>query len=637
MSDFAGFLLAAVFLLCGLAAVFSLTALKLEIGPAGKVLSWARAAMLAAAGLSVVVLILLAAAFLTDDFSIAVVARFSSAELPCCYKISALWAGSAGSLLLWMVVVMVLFALWLLVSEMDDLKFNALALSIGSGICWWFSALLVFVAKPFAGCPVTVDNGVGLNPLLQNFWMVIHPPLMFIGYSAFLIPFVAVSAAVLAGRTELAGFYGQLRRWLLAGLCLMGLGIATGARWSYIELGWGGYWAWDPVENTSLLPWLVGLTALHTLIGRKVSEKFGFWVIALAPLPFILCLVATFITRSGILASVHSFDRNVMSSALLAFIGCCFLLWLVCIIRAAKGITVGPARLGRPVLDKTGLLFWASVIFVFSAAVIGVATLLPVIWPTSRSGAGFVVTRTFYDSVISGAGVISAFLVGLAALSCLRKHNRLTLEAMACSAAGLISYGLVFKLFDVTLLIALACGVCAFSFVAVFIKLWVDLKTSSRIGGNIAHLGLLLFVVAAGFSSYEQTIQTRLAKGSKMTLGSKYEFAYDSFVHKSSDGIIKVGPEIVVRKGALTKKLWPHNNLYPGGKSTAEVAVHTGLFEDIYVSFDGMTGEGRVIITAKVKPLMLWLWCAAALIVAGLALAMLEGGRASRWNLFYIV
>ena len=225
-------LLAAIFLLCSFAAAFGLAALKLEIEPR-KVLFWAKTALLIAAGLSVVVLVLLIVAFLTDDFSIAVVGQYSSTELPFFYKLSALWAGSAGSLLLWSTGVFVLFGLWLVKAETDGLRFDATALSIGAGVCLGFSALCIFVAKPFAGSPVTIDDGMGLNPLLQNFWMVVHPPLLFIGYSAFLIPFVVVLAGVFVPHQLSLGsrLIGAGRRWMLLGICFLSLGIATGARW----------------------------------------------------------------------------------------------------------------------------------------------------------------------------------------------------------------------------------------------------------------------------------------------------------------------------------------------------------------------------------------------------------------------
>lgn len=620
--------LAGMLLLCSFAAVLSLAVLKLELETAKRVFICAKAAMLIAVGFSVVVLVLLIFAFLTDDFSIAAVARHSSVELPFFYKLSAVWAGSAGSLVLWSVGGFVLFGLWLAKTKVTEIKFGAAALSIGAGVCLGFSVLLFFLAKPFTGSVVTVSDGAGLNPLLRNFWMIIHPPLLFIGYSAFLIAFVIVLAKTLAGGVEDSAFYGQLRRWLLAGICFLGFGIAAGAKWSYVEPRWGGYWTWDPVENVSLLPWLIAVAALHSLTGIRHSERFKFWTIVLAPVPFILCLVAAFVTRSGVLQSVHSFDGGTMFSALLVFIGCCFLLWLICVVRAAKGMSIRLPYLGVPILNTGSLLCWAGLLLVFAAAVIGAATFWPLIWrAVAGSRSGFFPKRAFYDMVVSAVGAILAFLVGLSVLAELKKRRSIVLEALCCSAAGLLSGSVVFKQFNVTLLVALACGVCAFSCVAVLTKLWVNLKTGGGIGGQVAHLGLLLLVVAAGFSSYEQTLQTQLAKGGKMMFGGKYEFVYDSLEHKSSGGITKVGPEIILTKKGLTKKLWPHNSFYPNNQKTSEPAIHTGLFEDVYILFDDVYQDDKVVIVAKVKPLMLWLWIAFVLIVAGSALAMLEGKK----------
>jgi len=626
MSNFGEGFLASAFLFCSFAAGLGLVALKLKNGAARKVFFWARRAQLAAAGLSVVALILLIAAFLRNDFSIDVVGRYSSSELPFFYKLSAVWAGPAGSLVLWSVAVLVLFTLWLVRSQTGELPFNAAALSIGAGLCGGFLALCVFVAKPFASCSAVIDEGMGLNPVLQNFWMIIHPPLLFVGYSAFSIPFVIASAGALAGRTEDSAFYRQLRHWLLFGVCFLGMGIAAGARWSYIELGWGGYWSWDPVENASLLPWLVAVAALHSLAGISLADKFRFWTIILAPVPFILCLFATFITRSGILQSVHSFGQNVMFSALLAFISCCLLLWIACIIRAAKVISiVGPSQMNGFRLKKSHVLFWINVVLVFTAVVIGTATFWPLIWRAiTSSPLDFTLTRQFYDRVISVVGILLAFLVGLGALADLQKRSGFILQLLGCCGVGLVCFGIVFRFGGKQLLISLACGVCAFSLVSVLRRLWLNLKTRGKIGGDVAYLGLLLLVVVAGPSSTERAIQILLTKGERITLG-EYEFVYDSFEHKSFAGVTKVGPEIIVRKKGLTKKLWPHNNLYPGGQSIAEVAVHTGLLEDIYISLDDIARDGRVQITAKVKPLMFWVWFAALLIVAGPALAMLEG------------
>jgi len=621
-------LLAAVFLLCGFAAVFSLVSLRLEVETAKKIILWARRAVFGGAAGSVFAVILLADAFLKDDFSIAAVARFSSIELGSFYKLSALWAGGPGSLLLWTAGVLVIFAAWVSWSKTDNRAFDAVALSIGAGVCMGFVGLCVFAAKPFAAPMVTLDDGMGLNPLLQNFWNVVHPPLLFIGYSAFLIPFVVSAASILAGSGAGFAFCRQMRRWLLFGICFLGLGIATGARWSYVELGWGGYWAWDPVENASLLPWLMAVAAMHSMVGVRVADKFRLWTVALAPVPFILCLIATFITRSGILVSVHSFGQSVMSSALLAFIGCCFLLWLICILRAAKVISIiRPGRISVFELEKSSVLFWANVIFIFTTVVIGTATFWPVIWRIVTGGdSGFVLTRIFYDRVISAVAVVLAFLIGINILLDFQKFGGFKIQLWSCCGVGLICSGLAFRISGTTVLTALACGMCAFSFLAVLIKLWFRLIYRGRIGGDIAHLGLLLLIAAAGLSAGQSSVEAELVKGQKIMLG-KYTITYDAFEHKLAGNVTKVGPEIIITRKGWKKRLWPHNSFYPNGQSTAEVAVHTTLLEDIYICFYGVDKAGRVIITAMVKPFMLWLWCAAGLIAAGSALAIFEGKK----------
>ena len=633
--------LAAVFLLSGFAMILGLAVLSLREEMAGKVLYWARRVMFTAVGLAVITLVLLAIGFLRNDFSIAAVSQYSSTDLPVLYKLSAVWASSAGSLLLWSVFVFVLFGLWLMAgcrwkiadseetvsneqSATSVLKFNAAALAIGAGLCLGFSALCLFVAKPFAASPAIVSDGAGLNPLLQDFWMIVHPPLLFVGYAALLVPFVIVSAAVFTGRATDPYVYRQLRRWLLFGICFLGLGIAAGARWSYLELGWGGYWAWDPVENLSLLPWLVAVAALHSLVGAQDSDRFKRWSIVLVPVPFILCLVATFITRSGLLTSLHTFGQDVMFSTLLVFIICCFLLWILCVITAVGTIPIKPPRVSPFYLNKNDLLFWVNVILILTAIVIGIATFYPIV---SRfivhSKLDFTLTRPFYDRIISVVGILLAFLVGLGAMAGFQKRSGFVLRVLACCVVGLMCFEFVFNFGGVTILMSLACGICAFSFVAVSVKL-LSGRANGKISAGIAHLGFLILVVAAGFSSMEKPTTMRLIEGEKFVFG-KYEFVYDSFRRESVAGVTKIGPEVTVTKGNLVKKLWPHNNLYPGDKSSPEVAIHTSWFEDVYVSFDSVSPQGRVVMSVKIKPLMLWVWFAAVLIVAGLALAMFEG------------
>lgn len=644
MGFFGEVLLAAIFLLCGFVAFFGLTALNLGEPVAKVVLRRLKELVVIASGLFILVLVMLAGLFATNDFSIAAVAQHSSSKLAIVYKLSALWAGSAGSWILWSAGVFLCFVLSLLKIDKKAWKFSGASLVLGAFICLGFTSILVFVEKPFAGCPVTVDEGAGLNPLLRNFWMIVHPPLLFAGYSAFLIPFIVALAAVFTGSTDSPDIYRLLRRWLLVGICFLGLGIFTGSRWSYMELGWGGYWAWDPVENASLLPWLVAVAALHSIIGMRIAERFKRWALILAPLPFVLCLLGTFITRSGIIQSVHSFDQNVLFTALLVFMGLCTAIWLVGVIEVLKKIVFVPVPSEEVSLrlEKGDLLFWANVIFLITAAVIAAATLLPVIWRiVSGSDSGPVLQRSFYDRVISISGIMLAFLIGLAALSDLQKRRGFGLCVCTSLGTGLICFGLVSNLVATGLLMGLACGIFTFSAAAILIRLAVGLRRRYRLGSSIAHTGFLILVVGAGFSSVEKSVQPLLSKGQQVSLGN-YKLVYDSFEHRIHDGITQVGPEIILHTDSLlaplyrqqpkskSARLWPHSNLYPDGRSSTEVAVHTGVFEDIYVSFEGTSDDARVLIAAKLIPFMLWLWIGAILVLVGSAWAFFEAEKSKK-------
>lgn len=621
-------LLAVIFSLCGFVVVFSLVALrKSRASTAQKILDWAMGAMLAAAGLSIVMLVLLIGAFLIDNFSIDIVRRYSSIDLPIYYKLSALWAGSTGSLLLWSVGVFITFALWLRTDAnkqlaIRSLKFSAIVLCIGAGVCLAFTALLIFSARPFAAGPAAADDYIGLDPLWQNVWMFIRQPLLLVGYSAFLIPFVVVLAAVLAGRAEDYEVYKRLKPWLLVGICFLVAGVAVGARWSYIRLGRGSFWSWDPVENVSLLLCFVALAALHSLLGIRIADRFRFWTITLAPLPFILSLFVAFVTRSGILVSLYSFAGTVSILALSVFIGCCFLLWLVCVICALRSGSGSFLQTSGFRLDKIEALFWANVVFVFTAAAIGVATFWPVIWQAvTISDSAVTIPPLFFNRVVLVAAIILAFLVGFAALVDLQEHRGFIVPLLGSCAAGLLCFGLLIRFDQIPLLLKLACGICAFSFVAVLVKLALKLRQTSQIASGVAHLGLLLLLVAAGFSSNRLSVQTALSEKNSLEFG-KYDLFCESFKRQSLPDVIKEGPEIVVTAKNLRTKLWPHRCLYPNGRKVAEVAVHMGLLEDIYISFDHLSRTGSMIITARIKPFMFWLWLAAVLIVAGVALGL---------------
>jgi c-type cytochrome biogenesis protein CcmF len=571
---------------------------------------------------SVICLVLFIICFLTDNFSIDAVARYSWSGQKIWYKLSAVWAGSAGSFLLWSSLVFWVIAICAGKVSTEDKKFKAVFLAVASAVCLGFAALLVFVERPFATATAGLKDGMGLNPLLQNFWMIIHPPLLFIGYAALAVPFATALAAVFADRMLDRTIYSFIRRWLLFGLIFLTAGIATGAKWSYIELGWGGWWAWDPVESTSLLPWLLSLAALHCITGTRFSESFKSWSLVLTPLAFIFSLIGTFITRSGILASVHSFDTNIIFSALLLFIACCFALWIIATSIVLTQTESSKSQTASSVFSRVGLLKTAIFIFVFSSIVILIGTFWPLI---SKIFTGpdysVVLTRAFYDRFIAAAALVSAILLGLFGLKDLTKRAALIGKLSVCAGISGLVFLFVFLYLKLPLLISLIGGLVSFPAGAIFIKNPADFKRSKLTSADITHLGFLLLTFSAAFSSCGKSCQKSLAKNESFKLG-KFVIGYESFEHKMSDNLTQAGPVISVKTKGIKQILWPHKNVYSSGQDTSEMAVLTRLFGDLYVTFDGTGTDGKVLISAKTKPFMFWLWLAMLLLTLGPAMVL---------------
>ena len=245
-------------------------------------------------------------AIFRNDFSIDYVARHSDVALPLQYKIAAFWGGHEGSLLLWTWLMAVMCSMAIRFKRKDSATDQAPVVALMSGVCWFFCLIMLFVANPFKIMEIVPPDGVGLNPLLQHPAMVAHPVLLFIGYAACVIPFAQFIGALIAGRTD-RDWIASVRRWMACAWLFLTSGIILGAWWAYVELGWGGYWGWDPVENASLFPWFTATAAMHSLIAYQYRQRLKIFSAILVPLTLVLCIFGTYMTRTGLVASVHAF------------------------------------------------------------------------------------------------------------------------------------------------------------------------------------------------------------------------------------------------------------------------------------------------------------------------------------------
>src|SRR5215216_870862 len=278
----------------------------------------ARNALLACFGSTVVAAIVLAGALLRHDFSFSYVAAHTSRDLPWQYTLSAFWGGQEGSLLLWLLVLSVYGAVAVAVNRRLLRDLVAWVVPVVGGVATFFAFVLVAVSSPFETQPRALD-GAGLTPSLQNPYMVAHPPLLYLGYVGLTIPFAFAAGALLSGRTD-ERWIVATRRWTLAAWAFLGIGQLLGAHWAYVEVGWGGYYAWDPVENAALMPWLAATAFLHSVMIQEKKGMMKIWNILLVVLAFCLSLFGTFLTRSGILSSIHSFTESPLGGWFLGFI-----------------------------------------------------------------------------------------------------------------------------------------------------------------------------------------------------------------------------------------------------------------------------------------------------------------------------
>jgi cytochrome c-type biogenesis protein CcmF len=620
-------LLIAVLLINAFAFLLSMMGLRVREGTVNKYFLRARECSVISCILYLLIYSLFIYAFIDNNFFLLAVSKYSSINMPILYKISASWAGLSGSFLLWAFLVSIFCMLNIVKTEEELSPYNSYLTLFSAGVCLAFILICVFFTNPFEEVREVLRDGQGLNPLLQSIWMIVHPPLLFIGYASLTVPFIIILSAVYSSRFVVFELYGVLRFWLLVGIVFLAAGLITGAKWSYVELGWGGFWAWDPVENASLLPFLVAAAAFHSLIGIQYSDKFKMWSVILIPVPFLLTILATSITRSGMLKSLHSFDENNIASFYFILLGILTVLWIWGIWAGNKITKSSDKNVFIFGFDKYSILCVLNISFVVLAFIIGIATFWPVIGSLfDSSKVQVVLTSSFFNYTAIVAAIVLALLLGLNAFADFYEGGFFILKALICIIVSVIAFKvtagqIVFQKW----IIASVCASAVFGFMATVLKFFHDLVVKRKMCENISHIGLMVFIFAAALSADESVYRTTLAKGTKAVLG-KNEVTYSSFVHGQPDknGITKVGPKLTCKDNDKMVTLYPHVNLYSGDKNTNEVDIYMGWKHDIYSTFNGVTQDGKVSVDFMIKPMMLWVWVGLGIILLGLVIAIVE-------------
>jgi cytochrome c-type biogenesis protein CcmF len=629
----------------------------------------ARNALLVTAGLATLSAVLLFILLFTHAFGVQYVYEHVSTYLKPAYVLAAFWAGLEGSQLLWLWMLTIFVALLVWRRPTWDRELRPYAMALLAFTEAFFAFLLVLMTNPFKLLAAVPAEGISLNPLLQNFWMIIHPPIIFAAYALWTIPAAYALAALITGRLN-ADWLRGTRRWTLAAWASLGIGILIGAWWAYLELGWGGYWGWDPVENSSLIPFLVGTAFVHSAILQERRDMFRAWSVLLAVLTFALTVFATFVTRSGLIQSVHAFAESPIGWYYLGYI-CLILAVTVGLMLARRQELRGKGELGD-LLSREFAFLVTNLLLLGSAA----AVLLGTLWPTFTESVTKVATSLApeaYNRFMGPLGFLLVLLVGICPVIEWRKISaqRLLRNIWVQVVVALVTAVLLFLLgvrevwavlsfaatafAASTILLQMAQGVAAHmravpaaaaaevamvgaggasaesprsprrSNVLVATARAVS-GNRRRYGGQLIHLSILLIVIGiTGSQAYQTEVQVALAKGESAQVGD-YTLTYKDFIYRqveeNGNKVLNEATLDVFRGGRLLATIRPEHNLHSNvDGAVTEVAIRTNLKEDLYVVLASIESDGLAAFQVLVNPLVVWLWIGGMVMIAGTLVA----------------
>jgi len=610
----------------------------------------ARNALFVTAGLSSLAAIALLALLLTKNFGVAYVHDHVSTYLRPVYVLAAFWAGMEGSQLLWLWMLTIFTALLLLRRPTWDRQLRPYAMAVLAFTQAFFALLLVAISNPFALMPAAQAEGVSLNPLLQNIWMIIHPPIVFAAYALWTIPFAYGLAALVTGKLD-AGWLFGVRRWALAAWSTLGIGILIGALWAYLELGWGGYWAWDPVENSSFIPWLVGTAFLHSAIIQERRDMFRAWSVSLATLTFLLTIFATFVTRSGLIQSVHAFAQSAIGYYYLGFMGLTLAVTIGLMLARRRELK-GSGQLGD-LLSREFAFLVTNLLFLGSAG----AILLGTLWPTFTEAVRDVaatLTPENYNRFMGPLGLLLVLLVGLCPLIEWRKISaeRLLRSVWIQVVVGVVTAALLLLFGVREVWVVAAFAVVAFASTTIVLQLAAGIvarmrtakenllvaaaqavrRNRRRYGGQLIHLAILLIVAGIiGSQAYQDEVQVVLAEGEQAEVGA-YTLLYKSYTFRQQEeGGNKLRNAALVevyRNGRQLAVMEPERNLHSNvDGSVTEVALRSTLKEDLYLVLASIESNGLAAFQVIITPMVIWLWIGGVLLIIGTLVAAWPAAR----------
>jgi cytochrome c-type biogenesis protein CcmF len=625
LADIGHFILLSAFALCIFSIVSSILGARLR--RADFVESGERAVV------GVVFLIVTASgilvhALITSNFQVQYVAHYTSTTLPLPYKITAFWGGQAGSLLFWLLILSMYSLIALMQNQNKNRHLMPYVTATLMSVTLFFLSMVCFAANPFEKLSPIPIEGQSLNPILQNYWMATHPPSLYTGYVGVTVPFAFAMAALITGKLDVS-WLKAIRKWTLFAWLFLTLGILQGSYWAYIELGWGGYWAWDPVENASLMPWLASTAFLHSVMIQEKKGMLKVWNMVLVITSFTLAIFGTFLTRSGVVSSVHSFAQSP--------IGKYFVIFLAIQIAISVGYLVYRRRELKPeaklesFISRESSFLFNNIFFLVICLAVLLGTTFPIMseWVT---GSKVTVSAPFFNKVVTPFAIGLILLTGICPLIAWRKAglNNLKRNFLVPTLLGTVAVAILLA-FGITHLIALL-----FFFSAVFVLATVYFefskgtqarmamiresapaafyhlvqRNSRRYGGFIIHTGmavLMIGIAASSFFSLEKDAMVQLNQSFQVR---GYQLIYRDlqFQRDPHKEVVRAKIE-VIRNGKPEGFLVPERHFYKNqDQPTTEVALRKFWNEDLYIIIAGWDEQGQATFKVYVNPLVSWLW-----------------------------
>lgn len=581
----------------------------------------------------------------TSDFSVKYVASYTSTDLPIFYKISAFWAGNAGSLLLWQWMLTIYAAIIAYSKKHQLTKMTPYVVSVLMINVVFFFLMLTFASNPFERLVFPPAEGNGLNPMLQHPGMVFHPITLYLGYVGFAVPFAYAMAALYLRQVDDL-WIKITRKWTVVAWLFLTLGNLYGGQWAYVELGWGGYWAWDPVENASFLPWLTGTAFLHSVMIQERKDMLKIWNVSLVIITYALTIFGTFLVRSGVLSSVHAFADSNM--------GIYFLMFLFMVIIGAIYLTMDRLSLLKEQAEFQSLLSKESSFLINNLLLVGCA--FAVFWGTIFPLVSQMVTGTsvtvgipFFNKVAGPILLAMLLVMGVCPLIAWQKSTLKNLRenflwplviAVAITIA-LIVYGITKPWAVIGYL------VCAFVLLTHLQEFYrgtkvrrkmtgegfltalsrLCLKNRRRYGGYIIHIGIVLMAIGIiGSNHYDLEVTRSVRAGDVIEVGD-YQLTFNKLDARREGANEVVYADIdAIKNNNYVGKIIPEKIFYPTWhQPRTEVAIISTFKEDLYITLAGWDSDGTTALKVNINPLVKWIWTGGYVLIFGTVFALWPG------------